>query len=104
MDFAAVIDIAITDNKFSLGSFSFNLTESTFWVILLYGFFINLNNFGMDQNYIQRYHTAKNLKDRLANQYGYVWPCMCRHSLLFFIIGASLYAFYQVIPEMIECG
>jgi SSS family solute:Na+ symporter len=32
-------------------------------VILLYGFFINLNNFGMDQNYIQRYHTAKSTKE-----------------------------------------
>src|SRR6185295_20204563 len=60
--FSQVLKIATDNNKLSLGSLSPDLTESTFWVILFYGFFINLNNFGMDQNYIQRYHTAKSSK------------------------------------------
>src|SRR5580765_1326148 len=42
-----VIKIATANNKFSLGSASFNFTESTFWMVLCYGFFVNLNNFGM---------------------------------------------------------
>ena len=99
--FSEVIDIAKADNKFSLGSFSPNFTESTFWVVLFYGFFINLNNFGMDQNYIQRYHTATSAKQARKS----VWLCVAMYvpaSLLFFIIGAALYAFYQVHPEMIE--
>lgn len=99
--FSQVLDIATTDNKLSLGSLSPNLTESTFWVILFYGFFINLNNFGMDQNYIQRYHTARSAKQASKS----VWLCVAMYvpaSLLFFIIGAALYAFYQVHPEMIE--
>ena len=99
--FSKVYDIAATDHKFSLGSLSPNLTESTFWVVLFYGFFINLNNFGMDQNYIQRYHTAKSTKQASKS----VWLCVAMYvpaSLLFFIIGAALYAFYQVHPEMIN--
>jgi len=99
--FSTVYDIAVADHKLSLGSFSPDLTQSTFWVILFYGFFINLNNFGMDQNYIQRYHTAASA--RLASKS--VWLCVWMYvpaSLLFFIIGASLYAYYQVHPEMIE--
>lgn len=99
--FSQVFDIATADNKLSLGSLSPNLTESTFWVILFYGFFINLNNFGMDQNYIQRYHTARSAKQASKS----VWLCVAMYvpaSLLFFIIGAALYAFYQVHPEMIE--
>jgi solute:Na+ symporter, SSS family len=99
--FSQLLDIAVADNKLSLGSFSPNLTESTFWVILFYGFFINLNNFGMDQNYIQRYHTARSAKQASKS----VWLCVAMYvpaSLLFFIIGAALYAFYQVHPEMIE--
>lgn len=99
--FANVYDIAISDHKLSLGSFSPNLTESTFWVILFYGFFINLNNFGMDQNYIQRYHTATSSKQASKS----IWLCVAMYvpaSLLFFIIGTALYAFYQVRPEMIE--
>ena len=96
-----IADIASSDQKFSLGSFSPDFTQSTFWVILFYGFFINLNNFGMDQNYIQRYHTAKSSKQASKS----VWMCVWLYvpaSLLFFIIGTSLYAYYQMHPELIE--
>src|SRR5690606_22822317 len=60
---AEVFEIASAHDKFSLGSFDLNLTESTFWVILIYGLFINLQNFGIDQNYVQRYITARSEKD-----------------------------------------
>jgi len=46
--------------KFSFGSLS--LTEwgaETFWVTFLYGIFLNLQNFGIDQSYTQRYRAAK---------------------------------------------
>ncbi len=59
---AQVFQIAVTDQKFSLGSFGSSLTESTFWVCLIYGIFINLQNYGIDQNYVQRYLTAKSDK------------------------------------------
>jgi SSS family solute:Na+ symporter len=98
--FSRVWDIATRDNKLSLGSLSPNFFESTFWVIFFYGFFINLNNFGIDQNYVQRYHTARSEKEAARS----VWLCVAMYlpaSLLFFIIGTSLYAFYQVHPEMI---
>lgn len=96
-----IIDIASSNHKFSLGSFSPDFTESTFWVILFYGFFMNLNNLGMDQNYIQRYHTAKSSKQASKS----VWMCVWLYvpaSLLFFIIGTSLFAYYQIHPELIE--
>jgi solute:Na+ symporter, SSS family len=96
-----IFDIASANHKFSLGSFSPDFTEATFWVILFYGFFINLNNFGMDQNYIQRYHTAKSSKQASKS----VWMCVWLYvpaSLLFFIIGTSLFAYYQMHPELIE--
>src|SRR6476619_4612043 len=51
---SSIIDIGNRNQKFCLGSFSPSVTEATFWVVLFYGFFINLNNFGMDQNYIQQ--------------------------------------------------
>ena len=96
-----IVDIASVNHKFSLGGFSPDFTESTFWVILFYGFFINLNNFGMDQNYIQRYHTAKSSRQASKS----VWMCVWLYvpaSLLFFIIGTSLFAYYQTHPELIE--
>jgi solute:Na+ symporter, SSS family len=99
--FGTVFDIAQRDHKFSLGSAAPNLTESTFWVVLFFGFFSNLNNFGMDQNYIQRYHTARSSKQASRS----VWICVWMYvpaSLLFFIIGTALYAFYQTQPEMAD--
>ncbi|MCX2480432.1 sodium:solute symporter [Pedobacter sp. MC2016-15] len=98
---AKIIEIGQADHKFSLGSLSPNLRESTFWVVLFYGFFINLNNFGIDQNYVQRYHTATNSRQASRS----LWICVFCYvpvSLLFFIIGSSLYAYYQVNPQLIE--
>ena len=68
---------------------------------MFYGFFINLNNFGIDQNYIQRYHTAKSSKEASRS----VWLCVALYvpaSLLFFIIGSCLFAYYQKYPELVE--
>lgn len=88
-------------DKMSLGTFDFDFVSSSFWVILLYGFFMNLNNFGMDQNYVQRYHTASSAKE--ANKS--VWLCVWIYvpvSLLFFIIGTCLFVYYQQHPELVE--
>ena len=98
---AKVVAIGQHDHKFSLGGFSGDFTQSTFWVVLLYGFFINLNNFGVDQNYVQRYHTATSAKQAAKS----IWLCVQVYlpaSLLFFVIGSALYAYYQVHPELIE--
>jgi solute:Na+ symporter, SSS family len=51
--------IAMNNNKFSLGSFKPDLTGPTFWVVLAYGIMINLQNYSIDQNYVQRYMAAK---------------------------------------------
>lgn len=100
--FGDIITIGAGDDKFSLGSFSLtDFTTSTFWVVFLYGFFINLNNFGIDQNYVQRYHTAKNAKEAARS----IWLCVYWYlpvSLVFFFIGTALYAYFQQHPELIE--
>ncbi|MNK71177.1 Sodium/glucose cotransporter [compost metagenome] len=98
---AKIVDIGKTANKFSLGSFKPDFIASSFWVVLLYGFFINLNNFGMDQNYIQRYHTASSSKAASKS----IWLCVWLYipaSLLFFIIGSCLFAYYEINPEMVQ--
>jgi solute:Na+ symporter, SSS family len=101
LDITEIWAIGLRDEKFSLGTFRPDFTTSSFWVILLYGFFINLTNFGVDQNYIQRYHTAKNTQDAAKS----IWLCVLYYvpvSFLFFFIGTSLYAFYDVNPGLIS--
>ena len=80
-------------NKFSLGSFTADLTSSTFWVCLVYGVFINLQNYGIDQNYVQRYHAAKTDKAAKFSALfgGYLFIPV---SALFFLIGSALYSYY----------
>lgn len=95
-----VFKIAQKADKFSLGSFDFNFVESTFWLILIYGLFINLQNFGIDQSYIQRYLAAKSLKDaRKSTLLGSLLYIPV--SLLFFFIGTSLYSYYQAMPDLL---
>lgn len=97
---STIIETGMREDKFSLGTWNFDLSTSSFWVILLYGFFINLTNFGIDQNYIQRYHTAKNPGDAAKS----IWLCVLYYvpvSFLFFFIGTALYAFYGDNPALI---
>ena len=89
-----VFTIAAENNKFSLGSFDISLSGQTFWVVLVYGLFINLQNFGIDQNYVQRYIAARTDSDakRAAFSGGMLYIPV---SLLFLFIGTSLFAFYN---------
>lgn len=96
-------DLAIQSpkgNKFSLGAFTSDLTTSTFWVCLIYGIFINLQNYGIDQNYVQRYHAAKTDKDaRFSALFGgYLFIPV---SALFFLIGSVLYSYYTAHPNLL---
>lgn len=96
-----VIKTGMEDGKFSLGSFNADIVGPSFWVILLYGFFINLSNFGMDQNYVQRYHTAVSAKEAAKS----IWLCVYLYipiSLVFFVIGSGLYVYYGQNPELTE--
>lgn len=93
-------EVGMEHNKFSLGSFGSGLHASTFWVMLLYGTFINLQNYGIDQNYIQRYKSAKDDKSaRSSALFGGLLYIPV--SLLFFLIGTALFVYYQVQPDLL---
>ncbi len=95
-----LFQIAAANNKFSLGSFKMGLSDSTFWVVLMYGIFINLQNFGIDQNYIQRYMTASSDKEakRSALYGGLIYIPV---SFLFLFIGTSLFSYYTSHPGIL---
>jgi len=96
-----VMEVARENEKFSLGDFGGSLTQSTFWVVLFYGLFINLNNFGIDQNYVQRYIASSSDKEATKS----LWLGACLYvpvSFVFFFIGTMLFAFYQNNPDDIR--
>jgi solute:Na+ symporter, SSS family len=95
-------EIALRNAKFSLGSFGLSLAEPTFWVVLIYGLFVNLQNFGIDQSYVQRYITAKSDADARRS----VWLGALLYipiSAILFFIGTALFAYYlghsEVLPH-----
>jgi SSS family solute:Na+ symporter len=98
-----IFEIALQDPenlKFSLGSFSNTLSEPTFWVILVFGLFINLQNFGIDQTYVQRYATAVDEKAAKKSVWLACWLYLPVSALLFFV-GTCLYAYYQARPDLV---
>lgn len=98
-----VIRIAQESDKFSLGSFGFDFTTSSFWMILVYGLFINLQNFGIDQSYVQRYLTAKTEEEAKKS----TWLGSLLYlpvSFVFFFIGTALFAYYQAQPDLLPEG
>jgi len=98
-----VFKVASQYDKFGLGSFSMSFSESTFWVVLIYGIFINLQNFGIDQNYIQRYVIARTDREAAKS----VWLGALLYlpvSAVFFFIGTQLFAYYTSQPELLPAG
>jgi SSS family solute:Na+ symporter len=100
---AAGIDYAAAQDKFSLGSFGASLGESTFWVVLAYGIVINLQNFGIDQNYVQRYVAARSEQAARRSLWlgGLLYVPV---SLVFFLIGTGLFVFYGTQPDLLPAA
>lgn len=89
-----LFSIARENHKFGLGSFGVSLSEPTFWVVLVYGIFINLQNYGIDQNYVQRYMASKTDKEAQKSAFwgGMIYVPV---SLVFVFIGTALFSFYH---------
>ncbi|MEP4531716.1 MAG: sodium:solute symporter [Cyclobacteriaceae bacterium] len=98
-----LFEIASENNKFSLGSFDLSVSESTFWVMIVYGLFINLQNYGIDQNYVQRYMSAKSEKEAKSSAlFGSLLYVPV--SMLFFFIGTALFSYYTAQPNLLPEG
>lgn len=96
---AEVFEVGSSRGKFSLGETSLlNVSSPTIWVVLAYGLFENLKNFGIDQSYVQRYIASKNDREAAKS----VWLGALLYvpvSLLFLLIGSALFVFYESHPD-----
>ena len=101
--FGELFEIAASQDKTSLGSMQFDFIDSSFWLVLIYGLFINLQNFGIDQSYVQRYQTARSLSDARRS----VWLGALAYipvSALFLFLGTALFAYYNLHPELLPAA
>lgn len=92
-----VMQGAIAEHKFDLGSVDFDLRQSTLWTVLIATFFTNLTTYGTDQTMVQRYMTteteAQAKKSVLTNA-----VLTIPATLIFFFIGTVLYIYYKTHP------
>ncbi|WP_436714893.1 sodium:solute symporter [Roseiconus lacunae] len=97
-----VIEIASSEDKFSFGSLSLTAVgEKTLWIVLAYGLFENLKNFGIDQSYVQRYVASSSDREAAKS----IWLGALLYvpvSALFLFIGTALYGFYQSQPAELD--
>ena len=96
-----LFDVAAAQGKFSLGSFGASLAEQTFWVVLVFGIVTNLQNFCIDQNFVQRYIASSSTAEARKS----VWLGALSYlplSAIFFLIGTTLFVFYTVQPELLR--
>ena len=92
--------VAAAAGKFHLFNFAFNLTQSyTFWAGVLGGTFLTMASHGTDQLMVQRMLAARNLRESriaLLASGGVIFL----QFTLFLLIGAGLYVFYGLHPEV----
>jgi SSS family solute:Na+ symporter len=95
-----VFRVAAEHHKFSLGGAGPELGRSTIWVMLLYGLTINLQNFGIDQSYVQRYVTARS--DRDAARAMWLVPlAYLPVAAAFFFVGTGLFVISRLRPDLV---
>ncbi len=95
---AQVIEVGRAHDKFSLGSFDWDLTQRTFWTVAILGVLNWLNIYSGEQTIVQRYVSARTTWEaRKATMMfsGVAVPVWT----MFFFIGTALFVFFKVRPD-----
>jgi len=102
---AQIFRLGGAKGKFALGGWSVNFALPTFWVIFIFGILENLRNFGVDQNYVQRYLAARSQREARKA----LWTGALTYipvSAIFLFIGTALFAYYLVhrgeLPDYLD--
>ena len=106
--FSQIFEIANADNKFAIAeltngrlnpvTWGFSLSEKTGLMMLFVGLTVWLQEYGTNQNVIQRYAAAKSMKEARKGLYTIgvlnipIWA-------FYMFLGTALYAYFQVNPS-----
>jgi len=104
-----LVQAAIDNNKFSIGSWDFSLLSRgsdslrTVWVMIIFGLTENLRNLMADQNYVQKYSSVPTEREAKKS----IWMAMLIYiplTAIFLYIGTALFAFYSGSDELAQAG
>ena len=96
--FGTIFSAAGEAGKFSLGESFFDLRQPTIWTVLIATVFTNITTYGTDQTIVQRYLTTDSEKAARKGVYTNA-ALTVPASLLFFLLGTALWAFYKYFPQ-----
>lgn len=99
--FSEFWETTITFNKFDTFDFRFDFTQPVFWVVLFGGLANTLISYTSDQSVVQRYMSTVNEKATAKS----IWLngiISVPVSILFFLLGTGLFAFYKSNPELMS--
>ncbi|MFN4144508.1 MAG: sodium:solute symporter family transporter [Runella sp.] len=88
-------------DKLTVFDLRFDWTSSTFWVVLIGGFSLNIIQYGCDQTVVQRYLTTPDQRTAENSLRLGAWLTV-PSTLIFFSIGTLLYLFYQQYPQKVN--
>jgi SSS family solute:Na+ symporter len=100
---AAVLGVALADNKIGFGPYAFDFKQLTFVVMALNGVFYAIQKYGTDQTIVQRYLTARSDKEAIRASLMGVLLCVPVWTLFMFI-GTLLYSYYRLMPVSVPEG
>ncbi len=96
--FGQVIEVGAAANKFSLGSFDWDLHQRTFWTVAILGVLNWLNIYSGEQTIVQRYVSARSTWE--ARKATILFSAVAVPTwTMFFFIGTALYVFFKVFPD-----
>lgn len=93
-----IFDVGKAHNKFSLGSMDFNLSERTFYTMIILGIINWLGIFAGDQNMVQRYASARSTHEARKATIVYTMIAIPMW-VMFFFVGTGLFVFYLQYPD-----
>ncbi|MEM0898027.1 MAG: hypothetical protein AAGJ79_14215, partial [Verrucomicrobiota bacterium] len=99
-----ILEIGVTDQKFlpaDWGSFDVSASTNSGFVIFLGFLFASLPSYTAGQDVVQRYVTTPS-EEAAARSLWLNIPMTFFGSLLFFFLGAALYAFYKTQPALLD--
>lgn len=96
--FGQILEVAQAHDKFSLGELEFDWTRKTFFTVAVLGLFQWLGMYTSDQTFVQRYVAASSLRE--ARKAAILYTCCAVPTwIFFFLIGTSLFVYFQVFPD-----
>ena len=95
---AEVFSRAWEGGKFEIGRWNFSLRENNQWFYLLGGMFVWVQSFACGQNNVQRYLVARSDRDAVRGATIGAFACVPVW-LLFMLLGALLWSYYQISTQ-----